>query len=199
MRKKCWEGGWNKTHEQVENVSRLDSFQLKDVDGWGHLWSGETFPVCIVEVCNMPEGGECILFPAWAQERGVTVKTSASPNGFGGEQRFFHCPVCGRRVRFLYLQNETLCCRSCAKLNYKSQQATKNDALYFHKGMDYASRNLLPPRFQVDGIDFLDYTPQRPRGMHDTTYIKHMIRFRRYQNKYAEQFAADLAKYANWL
>ena len=32
---RCNNGGWNKTHEQAEQMPRIDSFELKHTHAWG--------------------------------------------------------------------------------------------------------------------------------------------------------------------
>lgn len=62
------------------------------------------------------------------------VELSHKNNGFGWWQTFFLCPECGERVRFLYLTGRRgFLCRRCARLNYRSQQRTK-DSMVTAKG-----------------------------------------------------------------
>ena len=42
---------------------------------------------------------------------------------------YFHCPYCGKRVRYLYRRQEDYMCRNCAKLNYASQQKSGMDEM----------------------------------------------------------------------
>ena len=37
---RCNNGGWNKTHEQVEQMPRIDSFELKHTHAWGGIFCG---------------------------------------------------------------------------------------------------------------------------------------------------------------
>ena len=58
----------------------------------------------------------------------------------GGKVKYFLCPVCDKRARFLYLKNSRLACRTCQELTYESSQK-KN---YF---------NSLAKLFSGSGID----------------------------------------------
>ena len=55
----------------------------------------------------------------------------SSVPGIGGKSTrlYFHCPYCGKRVRYLYRRQESYMCRGCAKLNYSSQQKSGMDEM----------------------------------------------------------------------
>jgi len=40
----------------------------------------------------------------------------------GGKVKYFECPVCKLRARFLYVLNNRLACRTCQDLTYESSQ-----------------------------------------------------------------------------
>ena len=40
----------------------------------------------------------------------------------GGKVKYFECPFCHGRVRFLYARNNRLACRTCQDLTYESSQ-----------------------------------------------------------------------------
>lgn len=196
----CSAGGWNKSHDQVERTPRFDSFDLRDVHYWGHLMCSDHHTRDrFLETYYAPEDGSCTLFPSWGKTSGITIKTSTSNNGFGGWQIFFHCPQCGKRVRFLYAKEQRFCCRDCAGLNYRSQQQTKNCQADIRDGLRYVDAHLTPAAQAIDGASFVDYTPEKPRGMHRTTYLRHLVRFRRYQLRYADKVARDFERFAKWL
>ncbi|EPU6896238.1 hypothetical protein ACVYZQ_005594, partial [Raoultella ornithinolytica] len=76
---------------------------LQSVDGISLRFSGGTLMVML------PHGHSIA----------VTI-TTTSP-GYGGVRWWYVCPDCGGRKAFLYLHNESLCCRRCAGLHYASQ------------------------------------------------------------------------------
>lgn len=101
----------------------------------------------------------------------------------------------GARRRYLYFKDLRFVCRECAKLNYRSQQQTRDSMADYYRGMDYAEKHFPPCPFgRPDGFSFPYYDPDKPRGMHWSTYRKYLVRFRRYQLRYAERLAADVAK-----
>ncbi len=195
-------GGWNKTHGQVEKVPRIDSYEAAAVQGLGHLlgYADNGIPLVldchrsilyepeadreIVEVWN-PKGG-------WSQE----LELSRKVNGYGGSQAFFLCPACGKRARYLYLTGAAFLCRKCSRLNYKSQQATRSGAMYYYdKGMALVERRLDSwPRVRPDGFSFCTWIPERPRYMHGNTYRRYLLRFLRYQEKHCNREMEDLAR-----
>lgn len=180
--------GWNKTHGQVEQTPRIDSFDLALLGTWGEILLGGRF----LEIYQ--EENFCELLPP-ACASGQVVELSHKANGFGGHQTFFLCPQCSQRVRFLYLAGRRgFLCRKCAKLNYRSQQQTRNSMLYFVKGMKYAQKKLaLPPR-SLDGVTFCNWVPDKPRYMHNSTYRKRLVRFLRYRKRHEVRLLSDMMR-----
>ena len=180
-------GGRNRTHELVEQTPRVDSFEAANLQGTGALWNGSGFT-------HAHRAGEDYVLLHFGG-RDFRVSLSYSPNGYGGKQTFFLCPTCGQRVRYLYLTGRRgFLCRKCARLNYRSQQQTKGSMVDYHKGMDYVQKHLAPPPYLVDGFSFCDWIPDRPRGMHQTTYRKYLKRFLRYQKRHEARTLADLMR-----
>lgn len=183
-------GGWNKTHEQAETTPRLDSFELPE-GSTGYIG------ICLegrVRFAHVLKGRGRITLTPEGCYRGVEIGISRKPNGYGGEQVFFLCPECGKRVRYLYLTGDQFLCRKCAKLNYRSQQQTKDDMADFYKGMHYAEKNLSPPPWPIDGVSFVRYYPNRPKGMHQTTYRRHLVRFLKYRSSYSKRLISGVAR-----
>ena len=180
-------GGWNKTHGQVEQTPRIDSFELALTHAWGGIFCGSRY----LEIYQ--DENCCEIFPPHSM-KGMRAKLSHKRNGYGGKQTFFLCPKCGTRVRYLYFTEQGLRCRICAKLNYRSQQQTKGSMTDYHKSMDYARKNLSVPPFPIDGFAFCDWIPEKPRYIHDTTYRKHLRRFLQYQRRHEARTLADLMR-----
>lgn len=183
---RCNNGGWNKTHGAVESTPRLDSFEAAGIHGWGCIFLGNT-------VIDAYQDEDClVIIPPDTQE--TELKLSRKRNGYGGQQTFFICPKCKGRFRYLYLFNGGFRCRKCANLNYRSQQQTKDSMTDYFKGMEYVEKHLSPPPFPIDGFSFVRYLPDKPRGMHRTTYLRYLARFFKYQEKYTARLVADLAR-----
>ena len=190
-------GGWNKKCGQIEKASRIDSF---DVAG-GVLFACRGNGVPLVLACERyTEYGPTdrdfveVLYPkgGWS----ASLELSHKVNGYGGRQTFFLCPACGIRARYLYQAGGTFLCRKCARLNYKSQQETRSDSMYYYdKGMALVEKHLEPPpRGWIDGFSFCGWVPERPRYMHQTTYGKYLRRFTKYQDKHQQRELEDLAR-----
>ena len=179
-------GGWNKTHGQVEQSRRIDSFEVADLRGTGGLWNGNGFTQA------HRVGDDYVLLHLSGGD--LRAGLSYSPNGYGGQQTFFLCPECGQRVRFLYLAGRGVLCRKCARLNYKSQQETKGSMVYYEKGIEYAKEHLATPVCSVDGFTFCDWIPERPRYMHREAYRKRLRRFSKYQKHHEARMMSDVLR-----
>lgn len=122
-------GGHNRTHRQLEDFHRIDSFSFYDyLVGDKYLWCKTTVKYPLI-------GGDIIYY---VQSKTASIKTFFSKvgeyrymdlplsrvPGIDGKsvRMYFHCPYCGRRVRYLYNYYKHCVCRKCAKLNYASQQ-----------------------------------------------------------------------------
>ena len=122
-------GGHNRTHRQLEDFHRIDSFSFYDyLAGDKYLWCKTTVKYPLI-------GGDIIYY---VQSKTASIKTFFSKvgeyrymdlplsrvPGIDGKsvRMYFHCPYCGRRVRYLYNYYKHCVCRKCAKLNYASQQ-----------------------------------------------------------------------------
>lgn len=95
------------------------------------------------------------------------VETDA---GFGGRRKWFVCPSCGCRVRILY-GGRLFRCRKCRGATYESQYEPMFSAS--HKRIGRLRRRLR----DNEGSSW-DQPPERPKGMHKTTYERlcHEIR-----------------------
>ena len=183
-------GGWNKTHGQIERTPRLDSFELAQIDTWGDLFFCGTCKS--IEVYYVPGDEKCTIAPSGAN---LDIDISKKHNGYGGSQIYFLCPQCGCRVRYLYLlTGRRLWCRACSRLNYKSQQRTRDSMDGYDQGLALVETHLEPPPCRIDGFSFCDWVPDRPRYMHQTTYKRYLRRFLRYREQYAARTAADLQR-----
>ena len=172
------------------------------MQGLGHLFGYADSGIPLVLDCHRsilyePETDREIV-EVWDPKdgRGWALELSHKPNGYGGSQAFFRCPACGRRVRYLYQAGAGLLCRKCAGLNYKSQQETRSDSMYYyHKGIDLAEKLLdIWSGERPDGFSFCTWIPEKPRYMHQTTYRRYLLRFLRYQEKHYNREMADMAR-----
>lgn len=179
-------GGRNRTHGQVEQAERIDSFEAGKVepDDWRTLYvhGGEQW---IPLDCWHARGPDRETVELSQGQLSVTLELTRTPSGFGGSCAYWLCPHCGRRARFLHFKGRGFVCRGCARLNYASQQRTHDSTDYAYDGFRLAREKLRwKPSFQVVPADFPYMTPERPKGMHQTTYRRYLARYRRYQEKY---------------
>ena len=178
-------GGLNKTHEKVEKTRRIDSFDL-DYRRDGTIFTELGLAPCeLVDTDfdferNVGLEDYEIIHPKTHEVLRVHCEQLQN----NSRQRYFICPVCSKRVRFLYFYYG-LRCRTCAKLNYHSQQR-KHDYLNFvDEGLRYAREKLYYyPAHQVYPMDFPEENPPRPPGMHRATYQRRLKNFRWYQDRY---------------
>ena len=115
-------GGHNKTHKQLENFRRIDSFSFYDyLKGDKYLFCKETvkYPLFRGDIVYYVGEGMAEI----REGDSYTDLILSSVPGIDGKSTrlYFHCPYCGKRVRYLYRRQEHYMCRNCAKLNYASQ------------------------------------------------------------------------------
>lgn len=185
-----YSGGDNKTHGQIERVLRIDSFEAGRVAGRGTVLArGEGRVLPFRCTCCGPSAELSCLGSHW---RG-TLELARVRSAFGGSRAFWLCPICGRRARFLYRKDRRFVCRECAKLNYQSQQRTKDSINHFRDGLKLAREKLSwePPGY-IAPMDFPRLLPDRPKGMHEATYQRHLARFRQYQENYRKEVLREM-------
>ena len=194
-------GGWNKSHGTVENTPRIDSFEVKEVRGCGTLFTYGNGKMLAFDCDHYTEYGPAPetdreIVELWKGEWSQTLELARIPSGVGGDRPCWLCPACGRRVRYLYLTGAVFLCRKCAQVNYRSQQETRSDSMYFyHKGVELVEKHLDTwPTVRPDGFAFCDWVPDRPRYMHQTTYRRYLARFLRYRTKHADRQIEDIQR-----
>lgn len=183
-----YSGGRNRTHGQIEQAERIDSFEAGKVpqDDWGSLcahWKGKMILLACWRTLALNREVVELSYPKspWS----AVLELTRTPSGFGGSCAFWLCPHCGRRARFLYFKGQGFACRSCYKLNYRSQQRTHDSTNHAYDGIRLAREKLhWQPLIDVVPADFPYVTPDRPKGMHRRTYYRYLARYRRYQEKY---------------
>ncbi len=183
-----YSGGANKTHGQIEQTDRIDSFEVQS----GIMYARHTGTVLPLDYSRSTlRGREFVRLSCRGWE--TTLELSHIPSGFGGTRSCWRCPNCGRRVRYLYFKGWGFLCRECAKLNYRSQQRTRDSINRYRDGLKLAREKLHwePPEWTTPS-DFPDLTPPRPRYMHEATYQRHLARFRQYQEAYQREAKQEM-------
>ena len=194
-------GGWNKRCGTIEKTLRIDSFDSAISEGGGSLFACADGVARLIDCDHYTEYGptekaDREIVELWAGGWSQTIELSRIASGFGGSRAFWLCPACGRRVRYLYFAGKIFLCRKCAGVNYKSQQETKSDCMYYYdKGMALAEKHLDRwPRIRPDGFSFCRWVPDRPRYMHQTTYRRYLARFLRYRRQHEARQLEDLRR-----
>jgi hypothetical protein len=95
----------------------------------------------------------------------VELNLDWTPCHFGGRRCWFVCPGCGRRRGVLYLANYRFLCRSCCGLTYR----IRNEDLFGR------CRRKRDKHLRAIGGDAGNMNPEKPRGMHWTTYERHYM------------------------
>lgn len=190
-----YSGGDNKTHGQIERAWRIDSFDTAISEGSGTLFARMGEKVHLLDFDHFTEYGSTPetdreFVELWGVQ---TLELSRTPSGFGGSCAFWLCPRCGKRARFLYFKGRGFVCRGCARLNYRCQQRTKDSINHVRDGLKLARERLgwVPP-FEICPAEFPYVTPDRPKGMHETTYHRYLARYRRYQEKYQRESMREM-------
>lgn len=87
---------------------------------------------------------------------------------FGGQRAWFLCSKlgCGKRVAVLHATSKGFRCRHCTHLVYGSQ---------FEQAADRALRRARQIRYKLGGgSNLIQPFPPRPKGMHHSTYVRHL-------------------------
>ena len=181
-------GGRNRTHRTVENYSRIDSFEfymfLKGDKYLGYK--------SVVKY----HGGDIVYY---VENRSAVVRMgndycnlalSLVP-GVDGEsvRMYFHCPCCGRRVRYLYDFHKRYICRHCLGANYKIQSTRGTDKLLRQMAnilvkLEYEWWKRDNPGMQIFELKFIP----KPKYMRWDKYERYLREFRRLQKEYDRLF-----------
>ena len=112
---------------------------------------------------------------------------------FGGKYAYFLCPICEKRVQFLYFEGKHFKCRECGKLNYPSQQVGKGltEAIF---NLQQAAIRINPALESYTPADLVGYIPHKPYGMHNSRFNKLLGDFIKAQREYERCFCAEAIK-----
>jgi hypothetical protein len=190
-------GGHNRTHGTTTQTVKLDIFEL----GRGFL-KGSKRMYCKwnngASISIIRDDEHLMRLEYWYTDRKTGkrekikqyVELSWQDGRFGGKYAYFLCPLCAKRVQFLYFEGKYFKCRKCGKLNYPSQQIAKglDEAIFnLHK----AANKISPALSEFTPFDLLKYKPSRPHGMHQRKFNKLMADFRQAQIEYNKYFIAE--------
>ena len=195
-------GGLNKTHKQVEDYRKIDSFAFYDFLNWDKYLHYKT------EV-KYPAAGAGIIYHVQTKTASIDydgcrypLELSRVPNIDGKSIRlYFLCPECGKRVRYLYKKDESIICRTCAKLNYASQQRSGIEEIV-HKMHDIVENKLQYSYWMNENPDAylpnLSYIP-KPRYMRWEKYNELIYKYEQLKEEYWKEELKSLSKFSRWL
>lgn len=185
-------GGHNRKYDYTGRYKRLDSFNY----GKYIPLLEQTGRESVESSISWTDGAEIgidlavdylgVRYKAGGEEIRERIYFEAVPNNYGGNRLYFTCPYCGRRSRIMHLHQRHFKCRVCARLNYRSQQASKGWELAV-----YRLDKFLKVNFNITDLAPCDtelVTPPRPKGMHAQTYIKLIAELRTLQNNQMDAF-----------
>jgi len=200
-------GGHNRRKNSVGSAVRLDSYyfskriQRVNLTGneclEGNMCWGKGNEASIIVLRNKVILSYTAKTNTGTEEIRETYGFERVANNYGGAERIYiRCPYCLRRVRYIYLSGKHFKCRICAKLNYKSQQATKNWELASYKLKKYI-REKFDGSEELAPIEAGGYIAERPKGMHRRRYRKIQSELERLQEEYNEQYLVGAMRIIN--
>lgn len=144
----------------------IDSFRLYK-DGM------RGFTVQPLEVKAEATANNLIITYRNRKEHSYTIAIEKLPCNYGGYRYYFKCPLCTKRMRFLYFaENSIFLCRKCLNLSYESQRLRPT------KRYEYMKQKL-KCAIKKQGGDLDLY--QRPKHMHNST-------FKMFKSRYFDYF-----------
>ena len=117
-----------------------------------------------VGVTYNPEGMR-LSFAAEGRSYDQQINAAYTPCTYGGKGRLWMMCTCGGRTNKLYFYRMQFVCRKCTGLAYRSQALSPTD-----RGTNAVRRiqSKLDPKGEYEILD----VPDRPKGMHLSTYDK---------------------------
>lgn len=187
-------GGHNKTHRKLENFHRIDSFAFY------HYLMGDKYLSCKTTV--QYHRGDIIYH---VEDKTAEIKTGAfyidlplsRIHGIDGKsvRMYFHCPYCGKRVRYLYRRQGDYMCRNCAKLNYASQQKSGMDEMRL-KMERIVEKNLGYICWWKDCDCIADLpVPPKPPYMRWEKYASLVLELKKLQSDYYVAFMKGMGRF----
>lgn len=110
------------------------------------------------------------------------------PCALGGQRSTFVCPNCYKPVYVLYRHRCGYKCRKCAKLAYKSQSEDRITRSLTR--VNRLLRKIDPTACLMTGV------PEKPSGMHNSTYRRLVQSARTQLDEVVPQWGASIAKHS---
>lgn len=197
-------GGHNKRRKTVEDYSRIDSFSLY------HVIQGDKYLDCktMVQYHDIiyyvrDKTAEIRCYDDYAENHYYLDLPLSFVPGINGksERMYFHCPYCGKRVRYLYNARKRYMCRHCLGANYRIQQAGGMDKM-IEQMRDIVENKLEYTYWKHEYPDlriFELYRLPKPPYMRSDKYDRYVQEYRRLQGEYMEKIVDVIAGMKNKL
>ena len=128
------------------------------------------------------------------------ISIETTPCNFGGERPWFRCPGvvdgehCRRRVGKLYRppRGDLYLCRHCYDLGYRSSRESGDPIQKTLRRFQRAQKKLGVGPSTPESGSYEDVYPDRPKGMHHSTYEKWLLELDEARNDWYAAFTAKL-------
>ena len=163
------------------------------------LWPDEIVLAVVPKGERIPAQLSAELIPG-TLPHGQRVKISHTTCNYGKRRAWLHCPLCDRRVFRLYYYDNTvskgkrvhfLACRHCNHLTYELRQA-RGFALQQTRA-EHVRGKIIARGGQDDELSGWEDLPDKPKGMHLSTYERHLEKFEGICELADDAFGARLA------
>lgn len=117
--------GWYWSVKRKSHIPKKKCSKFISIDSFKLLKNGTCggFTVFPLQVQGKMENNNLTVSYRNQAERSYTIPIERQPCNFGGYRYFFKCPLCQRRMRFLYFaENSIFLCRKCLNLCYDTQR-----------------------------------------------------------------------------
>ncbi|MEF9993665.1 MAG: hypothetical protein RSA22_05545 [Acinetobacter sp.] len=174
-----------KTHAKVEDCLSLDSrsmakaavFENGKQGRW--IWSNTSTGEETATIGYQYHNSQLKLsYAVNGQPYNYGINVETTPCNYGGVRYWFNCTDCHKRVAKLYLRSSFFLCRKCQKLNYATQQENKLDST---RRVMCRIRHKLD--WKYDNAWMKSYYKIKPKGMHQTTFDKMVVRHDQLEHK----------------
>ena len=136
------------------------------------------------------------------EEHEYPIPIETTPCNFGGERPWFRCPgvvdgeSCRRRVGKLYRppRGDLYLCRHCYDLGYRSSRESGDPIQKALRRFQRAQRKLGVGPSTPESGSYEDVYPDRPKGMHRSTYEELMTELDEARNDWYAAFTAKLRR-----
>lgn len=145
------------------------------------------FSVQPLEVNAEPTSNHLKITYRKRKEYSYLIPIEKQPCNYGGYRSFFKCPLCQKRMRFLYFAEQSLfLCRKCLNLSYESQRLRPTMRYY------YMTQKIKDSMKDKDGNLSLY---EKPFGMHKDKYEKLKSKQFYYEAKSKQAITRELRKW----